>query len=400
MHTYQDIITNKSILNTFKSTEPVPLICEHCSKIYYKNKNYVLCALKEGLKHNYCTVQCKGLSTVVKHSVTCLQCDKIFEKANSEVRKSPNHFCSKSCAAIYNNKRKVKAVKVVKVVKTNQHILEIKQKQKKPRIVKEKKWSLTKATSNICKIFLGITDSDYIITEVEYEKVRTLVNEHLHIDNLSPREINEKYSIGYASDFGTYIKLCLKVELKTLKNSIKNFNDKTGRTITDEKLIYKDACKFLFNINKVTNIPGKSLIKEYGWYHSKKNLKGVSRDHMFSVAEGYKQGVPPEIISHPANCHIITQSANSSKGYNCSITLEELYIRITHWDSDKKLNSPSTNQQFTRSPMSESTKLKLSQAARKYFNITNGTKNMKCIKGKPIPDGFYRGLTKNRKIIN
>jgi len=35
--------------------------------------------------------------------VVCLKCSKEFKKANSDIKRSPNHFCSKSCAGSYNN---------------------------------------------------------------------------------------------------------------------------------------------------------------------------------------------------------------------------------------------------------------------------------------------------------
>lgn len=38
--------------------------------------------------------------------VECLNCKKVFLKLASAVRRSPNHFCSRSCAAIHNNTHK------------------------------------------------------------------------------------------------------------------------------------------------------------------------------------------------------------------------------------------------------------------------------------------------------
>lgn len=35
--------------------------------------------------------------------VICKQCNKEFEKQISQIKRSPNHFCSKSCAAKFNN---------------------------------------------------------------------------------------------------------------------------------------------------------------------------------------------------------------------------------------------------------------------------------------------------------
>ena len=46
------------------------------------------------------------LSNKNKHNVTCKQCGNEFLKLNSATITSPNHFCTKSCAATYNNTHK------------------------------------------------------------------------------------------------------------------------------------------------------------------------------------------------------------------------------------------------------------------------------------------------------
>ena len=61
------------------------------------------------------------------------------------------------------------------------------------------------------------------------------------------------------------------------------------------------------------------------------NLDGVARDHMVSRYYGWTHNIPSEVIRHPANCRIISQRENSSKGKDCSITVEELYERIKNW---------------------------------------------------------------------
>lgn len=40
--------------------------------------------------------------------VKCLNCEKEFDKMPSQVRRSPNHYCCRSCAATVNNKKSPK----------------------------------------------------------------------------------------------------------------------------------------------------------------------------------------------------------------------------------------------------------------------------------------------------
>jgi len=69
-----------------------------------------------------------------------------------------------------------------------------------------------------------------------------------------------------------------------------------------------------------------ALIKQYGWYSAanrKNNLEGCSRDHLYSVSDGFKNGVDPKIIAH---------RTNQNKHSKSSITLEELMKRITMFE--------------------------------------------------------------------
>ena len=47
-------------------------------------------------------------------------------------------------------------------------------------------------------------------------------------------------------------------------------------------------------------------------------------DHKFSISEGYKKNIPPQIISAKENLEVITESENCSKQEKCSITYDEL----------------------------------------------------------------------------
>lgn len=46
--------------------------------------------------------------------VTCLNCNKQFEKSNSQIKRSPNNYCSKSCSCSSNNKKYPKRFKTKK----------------------------------------------------------------------------------------------------------------------------------------------------------------------------------------------------------------------------------------------------------------------------------------------
>lgn len=74
-----------------------------------------------------------------------------------------------------------------------------------------------------------------------------------------------------------------------------------------------------------------SLVEKYGWYspsNKKNNLDGVSRDHIFSVKEGFELEIDSKLISHPANCQLMIHNQNVSKHKKSNITIDELIEKI------------------------------------------------------------------------
>lgn len=104
--------------------------------------------------------------------------------------------------------------------------------------------------------------------------------------------------------------------------------------------LYRLQCAFTFSLDSYPDEFDFELIEQYGWYKAKNrgnNLNGVSRDHMYSVKDGFINNVDPKIISHPANCRLICHSKNASKGARSCISLDELLSRIEKWNKKYKM---------------------------------------------------------------
>lgn len=102
-----------------------------------------------------------------------------------------------------------------------------------------------------------------------------------------------------------------------------------------ELVNYRADCKFNFNLSDYPEEFDFQLVTEHGWYSAKNrgnNIYGVSRDHMLSVRHGFDNDIDPKILAHPANCKLMLHSDNVSKLSKCSITLDELLIKIAEWD--------------------------------------------------------------------
>jgi len=98
---------------------------------------------------------------------------------------------------------------------------------------------------------------------------------------------------------------------------------------------YRPSCEFDFDISKFPDAFDMTLVTQLGWYsptNKGNNLGGVSRDHLYSVREGFSKSIDPEIIRHPANCQLMKHSDNNSKNTVSAITLDQLLDRIKLWD--------------------------------------------------------------------
>lgn len=76
----------------------------------------------------------------------------------------------------------------------------------------------------------------------------------------------------------------------------------------------------------------KDKFSRLGVFNSRKQKRGVVRDHIYSRREGFNNGVFPEILRHPCNCQVLTVSENSSKRDKSCLTLEELFYIIETYD--------------------------------------------------------------------
>jgi len=128
-----------------------------------------------------------------------------------------------------------------------------------------------------------------------------------------------------------------KIYLCTCKVSGKQWYSPTVKTIhpsiIDTITQYRYQCRFTFSLSQYPEWfnYASDLIKQYGWYsasNKNNNLSGCSRDHLYSVHDGFLNKIDPLILNHPANCEIIPHKINQSKHKSSKITLNELMLRI------------------------------------------------------------------------
>ena len=101
------LFTNREF-DLAKSRDELPLECHVCCKTFYRTKNQIQKVIKgqTNIKFKYCNNDCFYEAKITKKEVVCLNCNSKFYKQLKNIKRSPNHFCSQSCAATYNNKHK------------------------------------------------------------------------------------------------------------------------------------------------------------------------------------------------------------------------------------------------------------------------------------------------------
>jgi len=210
--------------------------------------------------------------------VKCLNCNKIFEAKKSNIKRGFDKFCSSSCSAKYNNIRRLSYNVGIKIL-----------------------------NCSICNKKLTVD-------------LRTSV---IHCKECRIKRRREKYKLKKR-----FCKSCNSIAIE--KNKIY-----CNICIKNYYSLYRPSCKFKFSLNDYPKEFDFTLIKENGWYsptNKNNNLTGVSRDHMFSVRNGFELGIAPNIIGHPANCRLMLHTDNSSKNKQNSISLEELIDRIKYFE--------------------------------------------------------------------
>jgi hypothetical protein len=111
------------------------------------------------------------------------------------------------------------------------------------------------------------------------------------------------------------------INIPGVKEKIRETNEKNGNWMTEENIQnFKDYSKSVWRYTRKQPLHMLENIELRG--HA--NQGKYHLDHKFSIFEGYKQGIPPEIIGNMINLEMILGRNNLKKQKKCSITLEEL----------------------------------------------------------------------------
>jgi very-short-patch-repair endonuclease len=106
LYTYDEISKDFDVLSSFKKTEEVGLECSVCKKEFKSKKNQIYEAKRYGSLSITCSRECYKIFSGYIQKVECKTCNREFIKRVQQIKLTKGNFCSKSCAATFNNTHK------------------------------------------------------------------------------------------------------------------------------------------------------------------------------------------------------------------------------------------------------------------------------------------------------
>lgn len=85
----------------------VQVFCDYCRQPFTRCIGKYNQDIKHGWRQ-FCSRECQWLGQDKKKQLNCAFCGKTFIKRAGQIRKTNNHFCSRSCSASYSNQHKTK----------------------------------------------------------------------------------------------------------------------------------------------------------------------------------------------------------------------------------------------------------------------------------------------------
>jgi hypothetical protein len=104
------VLYSEEEFNKARSIDLLPVVCNTCNKKLYKEKREIIRIIKRN-GNVYCSKECVSIGRTKSILATCIQCGNQFKKQYHRVKTRPNHFCSHTCSATYNNQHKTHGIR-------------------------------------------------------------------------------------------------------------------------------------------------------------------------------------------------------------------------------------------------------------------------------------------------
>jgi hypothetical protein len=254
----------------------------------------------------------------MKIIVNCTNCHAEIERWPSQVKNKKRYFCNKQCDSEFNtgennpnfnNKwssiKKEEQSKIIKSKVDNEY------REKAGTANRGKKFS----KERINKMHGHRTKESY--SRIPSQETR--------------RKIGEKSKLKFTPEYN-----------KKIRKKYEELGIWTPLELIEDKKIYFKSSNWIDRMfDLITDPVQLKLLEEKKVFHSKKNSKGIVRDHIFSRNTGFANKVFPEILRHPCNLQLLTHSENIKKKKtryldSDGMTLCELFFKIRNYEGKWK----------------------------------------------------------------
>lgn len=242
------LFTVEQLNNSTYKEKTLPVRCLNCNKIYYISLKEYRDFINGSTSLKYCSVKCTGEASYTSITKPCLNCGKLTTKKKSAAIKHPNFFCSKSCAASFNNKRRIRKRKVRsqppknrdELTSARKKLIKTLKKVQKQKIKQEQKLKKHKQHSKRCNVcgqticqYPDICKSCFLKQHNNPSIATKLVNLGFDLSSIgTPRVYQEVFKM-----FRILRKLYYKLELSTIDIQ-KIIKAKSARSV---ELLFKFA---------------------------------------------------------------------------------------------------------------------------------------------------------------
>jgi hypothetical protein len=111
------LFTKEQFTNA-KLKDKLPLECYECKCTFFSTKQAIYSKKsRNGKGPMYCSNVCSNIPRTKKEIIKCKCCNISVYKTLAQIKKYKNHFCSKSCAATFNNTHKTHGTRRSKLEK-------------------------------------------------------------------------------------------------------------------------------------------------------------------------------------------------------------------------------------------------------------------------------------------
>ena len=184
----------------------------------------------------------------------------------------------------------------------------------------------------LCRYYLNKPFEEGSITISDVDKIRLECNKLLQ-NGVTTKELCSKYFDTSFEDRGI-LRKTLGIKFLSKKDATIQFYKKNGNYNSTAKEKYYKECRFTFPNELIPYLKGINKFPNYANEKYSPYKNSITRDHRVSRLYGFKHGIDPYLISHPANCELMLSSDNINKSDKCSISVSQLIDEVEYWNEN------------------------------------------------------------------